>query len=415
MTYSELAEELLKTGIISDAWLNGVERFRTEPIIISRETYAELCHAAESIGTAYNELAQIVWNTPAYLDDFFHLTPFQKLMWFSSGGAWHTIARLDVFLTTDGRIQICEMNSDTPSGEAEAVLLNQILFNDASFQQKNLLNPNEQFENAFCEAVLQYYRKTIREVKSMPTLGIIYPTDLPEDLSMIELYRRWFESRGMNVVLGSPRNLGKRANGAITLLGTEIDIVIRHYKTDWWGERESAWLDGEPFEDSEPLATELFWLIEAEQSKQAVLINPFGAVLTQNKLTMAFLWKHLSLFSPENQNAIRAYIPETLRISDVLDKASLKKDDWVLKSDYGCEGDEVIIGNDASEEIWNASLQKVKPNRWIAQRYFDAIKDDRNTNYGIYLVKGQASGIFTRVAKRATDYNAQCAATFLKR
>jgi len=144
MTYNELADALLKTGIISDAWLNGAERFRTEPIIISQHTYDALCLAAESIGNAYNELAQIVWKNPTYLDDFFHLTPFQKLMWLSSGGAWHTIARLDVFLTNDQRIQICEMNSDTPSGEAEATLLNQIL------QQEELLNPKN---CARCEAI----------------------------------------------------------------------------------------------------------------------------------------------------------------------------------------------------------------------------------------------------------------------
>jgi hypothetical protein len=76
---------------------------------------------------------------------------------------------------------------------------------------------------------------------------------------------------------------------------------------------------------------------------------------------MAFMWKYLSLFSEENQKAIRAYIPETLRRCDVLDKASLKKNEWVLKSDYGCEGDEVIIGNHVSEEIWNASLEKSQP------------------------------------------------------
>ncbi|MGQ9806025.1 MAG: glutathionylspermidine synthase family protein [Chlorobiales bacterium] len=414
MTYAALADALLKTGIISDAWLNGTERFRTEPIILSEETYDELCRAAESVGNAYNELAQIVWNNPAYVDDFFHLTPFQKLMWLSSGGAWHTIARFDVFITNDYRIQICEMNSDTPSGEAEAVLLNQILFKHA-LQQEDLINPNEQFENAFCEAVLQCYEKSVREVKQKPTLGIIYPTDLPEDLSMIELYRRWFESRGMKVILGSPRNLGKNVQGRVTLFGAEIELIYRHYKTDWWGERESAWLDGEAFEDAEPLATELLWLIEAEQAGQIAIVNPFGAVLTQNKLTMAFMWKYLSMFSTQNQNTIRAYIPETLRVSDVSDKSSLKKNDWVLKSDYGCEGDEVIIGNDVSEEIWNASIQKVNPNRWIVQRYFDAIKNDISTNYGIYLIAGCASGIFTRVAKRATDYNAQCAATFLKR
>ncbi len=409
MTYNELAAALLKTGIISDAWLNGEERFRTQPIIISQQTYAQLCRAAESIGKVYHELAQLVWNNPTYLDDFFHLTPFQKLMWLSSGGAWHAIARLDTFIANDGCIQICEMNSDTPSGEAEAVILNQIL------QQENLINPNEQFERTFCDAVLRCYHQSVSEIKPAPTLGVVYPTDLPEDLSMIELYRRWFESRGVKVVLGSPRNLGKNSRGDITLFETEVDIVYRHYKTDWWGERESAWLDGEPFEDSEPLATELLWLIEAEREGKIAIVNPFGSVLTQNKLSLAFLWTHLEQFSPENQNAIRAYIPETLRVCDALEKASLQKNEWVLKSDYGCEGDEVIIGNHVSEEIWNASLQKANPHRWILQRYFDAIKDDRNTNYGIYLVAGRASGIFTRVAKQATDYSAQCAATFLKR
>jgi|YNPMSStandDraft_2_1061718.scaffolds.fasta_scaffold07566_2 glutathionylspermidine synthase len=408
MTYAELAHALLKTGIISDAWLNGVERFRTEPIIMSQQTYNALCRAAESIGNAYHELAQIVWHNPTYLDDFFHLTPFQKLMWLSSGGAWHTIARLDVFITNDQRIQICEMNSDTPSGEAEAVVLNQIL------QQENLLNPNEQFEKRFCEAVVQCYQKSVRDMKQCPTVGIVYPTDLPEDLSMIELYRRWFEARGLKVVLGSPRNLGKNAQGRITLFETEIEILFRHYKTDWWGERESAWLDGEPFEDAEPLSTELLWLIEAEHAKELAIINPFGAVLTQNKLTLAFMWKYLSLFSLENQKAICAYIPETLRIADVSDKASLKKDEWVLKSDYGCEGEEVIIGKDVSEEIWKASLEKANPNRWVVQRYFEATKGGENTNYGIYLVAGQAAGIFTRISRQATDYSAQCAATFLK-
>jgi hypothetical protein len=54
------------------------------------------------------------------------------------------------------------MNSDTPSGEAEATLLNQIL------QQEELLNPNEAFENTFCEAVLQCYQKNCARCEAIP-------------------------------------------------------------------------------------------------------------------------------------------------------------------------------------------------------------------------------------------------------
>ncbi|MCS6988668.1 MAG: glutathionylspermidine synthase family protein [Chloroherpetonaceae bacterium] len=408
MTYAQLADAIVKTGILSDPWLNGDERFRLEPIVLTQDAYARLCDAAEAIGKAYHELAKIVWNAPTLLDDFFHLTPFQKLMWFSSGGMWHVIARLDAFLTSDGRIQICEMNSDTPSGEAEAVLLNELL------QQENLTNPNADFERAFCDAVFECYRRNASQIKPNPTIAIVYPTDLPEDLSMIELYRRWFEKRGSEVVLGAPQNLRGTKQGSVALFGREVDILIRHYKTDWWGERESAWLDGEAFLDPDPLSTELLWLIEAERKGKLCLVNPFGAVLTQNKLSLAFLWAHLDKFSAENQNAIRAHIPKSLRLCDVADARALRKDDWVLKSDYGCEGEEVIVGKDASEEVWREALRKAKPTRWILQRYFDAEKDGEISNFGIYLVAGRASGVFARVSKSATDGAAKCAATFVK-
>lgn len=407
MTYAELAAAIVKTGVLSDPWLNGEARFRLDPIVLSKTRYWRLCDAAEAIGKVYDELSQLVWNEPSLLDEFFHLTPFQKLMWLSSGGAWHVIARLDTFLANDGRAQICEMNSDTPSGEAEAVLLNQIL------HREPLIDPNADFERAFCDAVWRCYRKSVRDPKPAPTIGMVYPTDLPEDLSMIELYRRWFEKRGAKVVLGAPQNLSRRPKGNVALFEREIDLVIRHYKTDWWGERESPWRDGEPFPDPDPLATELLWLIEAERAGKIAIVNPFGAVLTQNKLSLAFLWAHLNKFSPENQAAIRAYIPQSLRLCDVSDARALRKDEWVLKSDYGCEGDEVIVGKNVSEQVWIEALEKAKPTRWILQRYFEAETDGTIANFGIYLVAGRAAGVFTRVSKAATDYAAQCAATFL--
>lgn len=417
--YDALAEKLYRTHILTDPWLNGEERFLLEPVILSAAEANAMQRAAEAIGQVYDELVKLVWQEPHWLDDFFHLTPYQKLMWLAAGGRWHFIARLDVFQDQAGGIKICEMNSDTPSGEAEAVLLNELLYPN----EPTLHNPNANFEAQFMYALLKMYRADVAEPKERPTIGILYPTDLPEDLSMVLLYKSWFERRGFETVLGSPFNLHKTPQ-ALQLFSRPVDIVIRHYKTDWWGERLPVWLDEDDYPDPYPMHNELLAILEADAVRQVSILNPFGAVLTQNKLTLAFLWTYRYRFSPAAQTAIEAYIPETYRLMDMLpEKLCREKDQWVLKSDYGCEGAEVIVGKLTPEEVWKLSLELAVKERWIVQKYFDAkpLPQGGVANFGIYLVGGKAAGFYTRISKERTStgtpfpthYATPCAATFI--
>ncbi|MEP7218450.1 MAG: glutathionylspermidine synthase family protein, partial [Bacteroidota bacterium] len=204
-------------------------------------------------------------------------------------------------------------------------------------------------------------------------------------------------------------------SGGIALFEMPIDIMIRHYKTDWWGERFPAWKDGDPYNDPDPLDIPLRLALDADAAGTVAIVNPFGAVITQNKLTMAFLWNNIERFSAESRAAIERYMPPTHRLADI-DAAALPKDEWVLKSDYGCEGDEVILGRAVTEEIWGESLAAAIPERWILQGYFDAapIEGDMVPNYGLYLIGGEAAGIFTRLSSKATDYTAIVAPTFIR-
>src|SRR5262245_36114833 len=140
---------LYGTGVLSDPWLRGSERFRLEGSILTREQAAALASAAERVGSIYHELTEIVMRHPDLLDQFFHLTPWQKAMWLASEGRWHGIARVDLFICADGaedsRVRACEMNSDTPSGEAEASLLNQLLH---PFHT-DAIDPNEGLDERF--------------------------------------------------------------------------------------------------------------------------------------------------------------------------------------------------------------------------------------------------------------------------
>lgn len=402
--YLRFADELRATGIISDPWFEGAARFAEEPIVLPAAELARLYRAAEDVARVYNELCRFCADEPALLDDFFGLTPYQKLMWLSSAPSWHGIARADVFATDKG-LAVCELNCDTPSGEAEAVVLNEL----ALRRHPSRLDPNDRLGHRFCALAT-----AVAERSGPLSVGILYPTEITEDLSMVGLYQRWFEALGWRVTLGSPFNLEPGPDHTAYLFGTRCDVVIRHYKTDWWGEREAVWADAAPFADAEPLARPLGVLLNAVLHGRTEIINPFGAVLPQNKKSLAFFWERFAAFAPWAQEIIRHHIPYTVRLT-TLDRAQLRRERarWVLKSDYGCEGDEVILGADCSADEWDSVLEQAIPNRWVAQRRFDARVDDagHSRNYGIYLIAGQASGILTRSQRGKTDVRAVAAPT----
>ena len=412
--YSRFATELINTCIISDPWVEGDERFRLEPVILSRKEHEAFCHAIESVGKAYAEMLAMLYEDEELLDRSFYLTPWQKRMWIASGGAWHGIARADGFVLNDGSIRICELNADTPSGEPEAVVLNQLRHRFHS----DLIDPNAKFRKKFLEMVRASYRATFGDgAPAKPSIGIVYPTDIPEDLSMIELYRTWFEEEGWHVILGSPYNLKRKEDGKLTMFGQRLHIVLRHYKTDWWGEREPVLIHDEEYLDPDPLDGPLQAILGADVDGRVAIVNPFGAILAQNKVAMAFLHKEIDSFSDESREAIRAYIPPTFRLCD-MDRDTLlqEKERWVLKTDFGCEGDEVMIGPLANQDHWERIVNDAIPERWIAQEYFEAAADENGMvpNYGLFLVGGKAGGIFTRFSSLSTDYRAVTAPTFVR-
>src|SRR5262249_52866290 len=125
MTYGDFAARLVATGIISDPWLDGSPRFEEEPVVLGAADADALAAAAEDVAAALDALCRLVAAEPELLDRL-GLTPVQRLLWHASAPAWHGLARADAFFVdggVDGGVAVCEVNCDTPSGEAEAVLL----------------------------------------------------------------------------------------------------------------------------------------------------------------------------------------------------------------------------------------------------------------------------------------------------
>jgi glutathionylspermidine synthase len=360
--------------------------------------------AAEDVASVYDELCSHVAERPSLLDDFFGLTPWQKAMWLSSAPLWHAIARADLFVTDRG-LAVAELNCDTPTGEAEAVVLSAL----AAASHPGTVDPNRELGHLLCEA-LELLAARLVDGRLKRALALVYPTEFTEDLSVIRLYRAWFEERDWEVILGSPYNLGWDERGPL-LFGRPFSLMLRHYKTDWWGERSSVW-DDEKIADADALQKPLSIALNASLDRRAAVVNPFGAVLPQNKRSMAFMWEHIDAFSRRAREIIHAHVPETTRLERV-DRARLvaEREAWVLKSDYGAEGDEVILGRFATDEVWRSALAHARPGRWIAQRFFDAKLNERGetVNHGVYLVAGEAAGLYARMQLGATDNRATSA------
>lgn len=402
--YDAFARRIVGSGILSDPWIDGAPRFREEPIIVSSRLERELHRASEEVAAVYNEMCLIVGDEPRLLDDFFMMTPVQKAMWTASQPHWHGIARADVFVTEEG-LAFTEINCDTPTGEAEAIVLGALA--SETPPRAGLVDPNRELEARFVAMVETLCARDL-EPDAPRAIGLVYPTEFTEDLSLVRLYKKWFESRGRDVVLGSPYNLASDERGTL-LFDTPVGAILRHYKTDWWGERESVW-DDDAALDSEPLTGALQAVFTGMAAGRATVVNPFGAVLPQNKRVMAFFWEQIHRFSPRSQEIIQRHIPVTARLETMHEEQlAVQREDWVLKSDYGAEGDEVIVGRHVTDEIWKASLAHARPGRWVAQRFFQAKAiDDAGSivNHGVFLVAGQACGLYARVQVGPTDDHA---------
>lgn len=414
--YAEFARAVYETGVLSDPWFDGNERFGLRGVVLSPREARALAAAAERIAYVHQELVNILIEGPALLAEFYQLTPCQQAMWETAGGLWHGMARADLFICEDGRIVCCELNSDTPSGQPEAVILNRLLYPaHRRLSAGRIDDPNATMGARYIAMLRDSHAKN--EGSALAAAGIIYPTELSEDLAMITLFARWLEEAGVKVVRGSPFNLRLTARG-LEVLGVPVNLIVRHYKTDWWGERIPVWHDAADYPDPDPLHAPLGALLTAEARGEVTVVNPFGSVVTQNKLSLAFFWEEQKRFSPRARKWIRQYIPETYRMERVgAARLLAEREAWVLKSDYGCEGQETVCGPFVTEEVWRRTIEGARPERFVAQRFFRVRPDEsgRLANHGVYVLGGRAGGYFTRLSRQGTEYTAVTVPTYIAR
>ncbi len=263
---------------------DGTPRIEHEAVVLPRQRLQRIHDAAARVALVYDELVMLVLRAPELLG-YFELTDAQRMMWLTSGGAWRGIARADVFITSDDRVQICEVNTDTPGGVPDAVLFNAAVRDSVAGAD----DPNA--------ALAPLFKRWItRAARDPQRIGIVFPPELGEDMAIIMLYRDWLASTGARITLGGPSNL-HRVGAGVGLMGEPIDLMYRHYKTDEFSTMRNPFLvnPDAPGNTPPPPQTRITFehhlamLLRAIADKTLTVLNPFGTILTQSKMSLAFM------------------------------------------------------------------------------------------------------------------------------
>lgn len=404
-------DRLLAGGLIDDLFVAGHPRFDFAPAVLSAQTAGELAYAAAAVAQALDELVARVWQDRALLE-LLGLDPTRAALAMLSGGAWLGVARADVFLAEDAaEPQVCELNCDTPTGLAEAVEMGRIARED----HPALKDPSAALPARLAAWVSRHLPGETQEGRAV--VGLCHPTEMAEDLGHIRAWRHWLEAAGFAVAVGSPFNLSTAADGRAALCGMPCDLVLRHYKTDWWAARAAVWQDEPPPPDADPLHGPLAVLLQAQLRGKTAVLNPWGAGLGQNKRCLALFFERPDLFDDDLVARVRRFVPETRFAENVPFKQALdERERWVLKSAEGCEGEEVFVGRECDAKVWREALTQAVPGQWVLQRAFLPRRDaqGRQANHGVFLVEGRPSGILTRLSHRATDGEAQIRGTLVE-
>src|SRR3712207_3893337 len=79
--YAAFARAVYQTGVLSDPWLDGNERFGLRAALLTARRARALAEAAERVAYIHQELVQILIESPELLAGFYRLTPCQQAMW----------------------------------------------------------------------------------------------------------------------------------------------------------------------------------------------------------------------------------------------------------------------------------------------------------------------------------------------
>jgi hypothetical protein len=367
------------------------------PQLLTRRRYQEAVAASQAVYGALQTLERALLRDPdlrAELD----LEPEEERLALADPGcrASSPSARLDSFFAD--RVRFVEYNAESPAGMAYGDNLAELFAKLPVFRAFRKRFPGRFLRTRArqLDVMLRAFREWRRG--EVPMIAIVDWVGLPT-ASEFEMFRDYFESRGVKALICDPRELDFRG-GRLFAGNTPVNLVYRRVLT------------------SELLAKgdETRALRAAYLAGAVCVVNTFRAKLLHKKMSLALLSdpRYESLYTEVQRACIKRHVPWTRRVrAELAERIARDRERLVLKpnDEYGGKG--VVLGWTVSQQEWEAAIEIALTQSYVVQ---EAVKVPREAfpvavdgihyldlaiDLDPYLFCGRASGCLTRLSAAA--------------
>jgi uncharacterized circularly permuted ATP-grasp superfamily protein len=316
-------------------------------------------------------------------------------------------ARLDGFLTD--RLRYVEYNAETPAGIAyydHLVDVFEALPIMRRFRERYDVTPMP-VRDSLLGALLQAFKEWGRD--EVPVIAIVDWTGLPT-VSEFEMFRDYFEERGIRTVIADPRELELR-DGRLRCGDVCVNLVYRRILTS----------------DLIAAGDQTRALRDAYCSGAACVVNTFRAKLLHKKMSLALLSddRYAELYTPAERETIAQHVPWTRKVSggptlrrgedipDLLEYIADHKDELVLKPNDEFGGKGVVLGWTVEQHEWEQDIEVACTQSYVVQERVPVPRVqfpvslggvhflDFSVDSDPYLFDGRVCGCLTRISSSA--------------
>jgi hypothetical protein len=378
------------------------------PNLLTRERYQAAATAARTIYGALARLERALLRDQelrAELD----LDPEEERLALADPGfrSSSPSSRLDSFFAEE--IRYVEYNAESPAGMA---------YEDKMAEVFGRLPVMRSYRKRFRLRALPVRRRQLDAMLRAfrqwgtgeePVAAIVDWSGLPTAREF-EMFRDYFQQRGLRTLIGDPRNLELR-RGGLHLDGQRVNLIYRRVLT-------SELLTRGP---------EARVLADAYMAGAACVVNSFRAKLLHKKMSLALLSddRYARIYDANQRAAIQRHVPWTRKlaegpstrdgekIGDLLEHVSRHREELVLKpnDEYGGKG--VVLGWTVEQPEWDQALKDALGQSHVVQEAVEVPREpfpvvldgvqvmDLSIDLDPYLFDGRPGGVLTRLSSSA--------------
>lgn len=274
-------------------------------------------------------------------------------------------SRLDTFIVDDPlEMKLTEYNAETPAGAAYGDALTDAFIDLPVMQQfarTHDLTPMFA-RHGVLHVLLATYEEWLGR-RALPRIAIVDWPDVPT-VTEFEMYRDYFQSRGISCVIASPRDAEYRGGKLSFGDGQPVDLIYKRVLIHELVER--CGLDSP--------------MVRAVRDRAVCMANGFRCKILHKKASLAVLSdeRNAHLFDAPGRETIAAHIPWTRTVVerttrfdghdvDLIPFMVAHRDRLVLKpnDDYGGAG--ITLGWTVDDATWRAAIERALAEPHIVQ------------------------------------------------